>query len=162
MLVWSVHSIALVLMPLCGYVVMVLASDDKRRPHPAGLGWLAGVICLGIVVAPPGGPLGPGRWFEGIIGRWFEGIILPVRWFEGIILLVMAIAGLVLLAASTRLPLALALALAAFGLSFWAGVVIYLGQQHEYLLLGITTLGPALLVALAATRVRFTRKQLAS
>ncbi len=100
-LAWCLHWVAFVLMPLCGYVVMLLALDDKRRRHPVRLGWLAGVILLGIVVAPPGGPLGPGRWFEGII------------------LLVMVIAGLVLLGASTRLPLALALALAGFGLSFW-------------------------------------------
>ena len=143
-LVWSVHSVALVLIPLCGYVVMLLTPEDKRRRHPARLGWLAGVILLGIVVAPPGGPLGP--------GRWFEVIVLPV----------MVIAGVTVVPASTRLPLAFALALAGFGLSLWASLLIYPDQQPAYLLLGITSLGPALLVALAATRVRFTRKQLAS
>jgi hypothetical protein len=143
-LAWCLHWVAFVLMPLCGYVGMLLAPDDKRRRHPARLGWLAGVILLGIEVAPPGGPLGPGRWFEGII------------------LLVMVIAGLVLLGASTRLPLALALALAGFGLSFWTGELISRGEQHEYLLLGITTLGPMLLTALAATRLRYTHQQLAS
>jgi len=143
-LVWSVHSVALVLIPLCGYVAMLLASDEKRRRHPARLGWLAGVILLGLVAASPGGPLGP--------GRWFEVIVLPA----------MVVAGLVSLAASTRFPLAFALAVAGFGFSLWAGVVIYPDQQHQYLLLGTTALGPALLVALAATRVRFTRKQLAS
>jgi hypothetical protein len=143
-LAWSVHSVALVLIPLCGYVAMLLAPDEQRRRHPARLGWVAGLILLGIVVAPPGGPLGPGLWFESAI------------------LLAMVIAGLVLLAVSTRLPLALALALAGFGFSLWAGVAIYPDRQHEYLVLGTTTLGPALLVALAATRVRFTRRQLAS
>ena len=62
----------------------------------------------------------------------------------------MVIAGLELLAASTRLPLALALNLAGFGLSFWAGMVIYPGAQPEYVLLSITTLGPTLLLALTA------------
>jgi hypothetical protein len=123
---------------------MLLTPEDKRRRHPARLGWLAGAILLGIVVAPPGGPLGP--------GRWFEVIVLPV----------MVIAGVMVVPASTRLPLAFALALAGFGLSLWAGLLIYPDQQPAYLLLGITSLGPALLVALAATRVRFTRKQLAN
>lgn len=141
-LAWSMHWVALILIPLCGYVVMLLASDDKPRRRPARLGWLACVILLGIVVAPGALAAGPR--------------------FEDIILLVMLIAGLVLLAASTRLPLALALALAGFGLSFRTGEMIYPSPRPEYVLLGITTIGPALLVALAATRVRFTRKQLAS
>ncbi|MGH2833169.1 MAG: hypothetical protein ACRDK2_10385 [Solirubrobacteraceae bacterium] len=143
-LTWCLHWVAFVLVPLCGYVVMLLAPDDKRRRNPARLGWLAGVIALGIVVAPPGGLLGPG-----------------VR-FEGVIMLAMPITGLLLLPASTGVPLGLALALAGFGLSFWTGEMISHGQQHEYLLLGITTIGPILLTALAATRVRFTAKQLAS
>jgi hypothetical protein len=141
---WGLHWVAFVLIPLCGYVVMLLAQHHERRRRPARLGWLAAVIFLGIVVAPPGALLGPGFRFEGAA------------------MVSMLMAGLVLLPASTRLPLALALALAGFGLSFWTGEVISRGQQHEYLLLGITTLGPILLTALAATRVRFTRQQLAS
>ena len=77
-LVWSMHSVALVLIPLCGYVVMLLTPEGKRRRHPVRLGWLAGVILLGIVVAPPGGPLGP--------GRWFEAIVLPLMVIAGVML----------------------------------------------------------------------------
>ena len=52
-LVWSLHAVALVLMPLCGYVVMLLPPDDERRRHPARLGWLAWRDLLGA----RGGPL---------------------------------------------------------------------------------------------------------
>jgi hypothetical protein len=76
------------------------------------------------------------------------------------IMRVMLIGGLVVL--GVRLPPPLALALPGFWLSFWTGEVISRGEQHEYLLLGITTLGPILLGTLAATRVHFTHQQLAS
>jgi hypothetical protein len=131
---YDVHWVALIIVPLTCYLVMIVAPGTARH-RSVRLGWLLGAWLLGGIVAEPNAPLE----LFGSIG------------FENVLLISILIAGICSLAVDTWRAVALALTLLSFGLGKWTLVPIF--NQYEYLPLALTTLGPVMLMAGAATRL---------
>ncbi len=129
------HAIALLVVPAACYLVMLLMPRARSRDARRLLS-LAAATLVGLAPSPAFTNYGYG--------------------LGGIVLLVLLVVGLFLLPAGSSLPLALALALLAYGLSLW-GVVPINGSAARW---AMTTAGPLLLVAGAALRLASARRRL--
>lgn len=141
-LVYDLHSIVLIVVPLVCYLVMIVAPGAGDR-HPRRLGWLLAAWLLGGIVAEPGAPLELFSW----IGT------------RNALLISMLILGICSLAVDGWRAVAFALALLSFGLGAWMWDPIV--DSYEYLPLALTTLGPIVLIAGAAARMLSVRRAVA-
>lgn len=136
------HVIALALVPAACYVVMLLMPRARRRDARRLL-WLAAAVLIGLAPSPDFTNFGPGVRLGGL-------------GLGGTLLLLLLVVGLFLLSAGSSLPLAFALALLAYGLSFWTlpgGVALNSAVRWA-----MTSAGPLLLVGGATLRLASARR----
>ncbi|MHB1468478.1 MAG: hypothetical protein ACYCU0_11790 [Solirubrobacteraceae bacterium] len=138
----DVHWIAFVLIPTACYATMTVGPRASER-HPSRVGWLLTALLLGGLLAPPEAPL-----------ELFQSIGLM-----NLLLVLAILAGFVALAVDLHRAVPFALALISFGLASWtARTVLESSTLHSHLQLGVTTLGPLVLLAGAAARIFSTRR----
>jgi hypothetical protein len=131
---YDLHAVTLIVVPLVCYVVMIWVpgAGELRSQR---LGWLLGAWLLGGILAGPGAPLE----------------LFPSIGTENVVLVSVLILGVCSLALDGSRAVAFAFALLSFGLGAWVWVSVV--DRYEYLSLGLTTLGPIVLMSGAATRL---------
>jgi hypothetical protein len=141
----TLHWVLTVLVPLACYLVMLFAPCVRRR-DPRRLLWLVAAVAFGL--APP---IGFANFGYGLLGP------------EGFVLLVALVAGLFLLPVTSTLPLAIALALVAYGVSRWTIPGTEFADTGALAMRwAMTVVGPVLLVGGATLRLVRARRRVTS
>ncbi|MHB1859929.1 MAG: hypothetical protein ACYCUM_07465 [Solirubrobacteraceae bacterium] len=135
------HWLAFVLVPAVCYAAVTIRPARRER-HPLRLAWLAAALLVGGLIAPAPAPL-----------ELFQSIGLM-----NILFVLVTLAGVLALAFDARMAVPFALALISFGLASWtAPGVLESSTLRAHLQIGVTTLGPLVLLAGAIARLISTR-----
>lgn len=146
-LISTTHYVALLVVPAACYPAMLVMPRARRR-DPRRVLWLAAALLLG--VSPSLAPTNFG-YALGLVGYGL-GLV-------GMVFLVLLLVGLVLLPAGPSLPLAIAVAMIAYGWPIWTGLTGYAEPLTVQAV--VITAGPVLLAAGAALTFVSARRRIA-
>lgn len=124
----------------------MIVTPRRTRPDARRLALPFGAMLLGAVAAPD----------------FFVPELLGLHGLADVLILFVAVVGVLSLASAPWRPIALALALIPFGMRAIVFELTSSFETHEYLLIALTTLLPAMLLATAVVRSPSARRRLAS